>query len=215
MNLTAKQQLSRNPQNAGYSNPIKTYPVPAVTNEDGTISVPCQPVYLIDPTVEPIPMGQFVQVTTKPGGTSRSIATGAVAIGAAGGLTIYTVPAGRKCIGISLTGDYVASATVGNRLVYLRITDQFAQLVWIGAQSAALTAGLTGNYDCSFGVNNATVSTSVRRNIGNTAATSIGVRENCSIGQFPAGYTFIIDDGANVDVADTYDTRMVVTEVDV
>jgi hypothetical protein len=67
---TAKQQLSRNPQNAGYANPIKTYPVPAVTNEDGTISVPAQPVYGIDPNHEPIDMQMPVRLYGQSGGTS-------------------------------------------------------------------------------------------------------------------------------------------------
>lgn len=54
MNLTAKQHLSRNPSNAGYATPLKTYSVPATENQDGTINVPAQPVYPIDPNYEPI-----------------------------------------------------------------------------------------------------------------------------------------------------------------
>jgi hypothetical protein len=74
VNATAKQQLSRNPQNAGYSTPIKTYPVPAVTNEDGTISVPAQAVYLINPNVEPIPL--FGQVQLTDGTTNMQVIAG-------------------------------------------------------------------------------------------------------------------------------------------
>jgi len=53
---TPSQRLSRNPSNAGYSNPLKTYSIPATDNPDGTINVPVQPVQLVDATVEPIPM---------------------------------------------------------------------------------------------------------------------------------------------------------------
>ena len=67
MNQTAKQQLSRNPSNAGYSTPLKTYSVPATSNEDGTINVPAQPVYGIDPDHEPI--DTYMAVRTTPSGT--------------------------------------------------------------------------------------------------------------------------------------------------
>jgi len=51
---TPSQRLSRNPSAAGYSNPLRSYSVPATDNPDGTINVPVQPVIGVDPNREPI-----------------------------------------------------------------------------------------------------------------------------------------------------------------
>lgn len=211
MNLTAKQQLSRNPSNAGYATPVKTYSVPAMENDDKTISVPAQPVYLIDPTIEPIPMGQFVMVTTKPGGVIT--AAGAVTGVPAGGLTVVTVPVGKRWVPMSFTSDTTMTATVGNRLLIVRVMTG-ATIVWMGASSAVVTAAQVGGYDVAFGASNGTPSTAVRRNLADTASTNVQVRENCPIAQMKAGDSIVIDDTANIDVADSCTGRLYYVEYD-
>jgi len=67
VNATAKQQLRRNVANDPYSNPTKTYSVPATTNEDGTLNIPAQPVYLVNPNVEPIPATGAVSIYSTAG----------------------------------------------------------------------------------------------------------------------------------------------------
>lgn len=202
MNQTAKQQLSRNPQNAGYSNPIKTYPVPAVTNEDGTISVPAQPVYLIDPNVEPIPMGSAALISsgTKLAGTLGTYPFFATAIGASG-LNLIFCAVGLTTVPQQITADVVCTGTAGNRVFVARILDASGNVVWMGTESAITTAGQTCGYDVNFG-GAAGVSTTVRRNMANTGNTNVQVRENCGPLTLGPGYLFLLDDTANIDNAD-------------
>jgi hypothetical protein len=194
---TAKQQLSRNPQNAGYSNPIKTYPVPAVTNEDGTISVPAQPVYGIDPNHEPIDM--YLATRGIPGGTITSQSDGGN-IGAAG--RTLTVPAGRRWKIMQVSSDTTMTATVGNRLLTVRIANPAGQVLWSGALSAAVTAAQIGGYDVGFGSPLNVPSTAVRRALVAAANTNVQVRENTSITEMLENWTVTILDTAAIDVAD-------------
>jgi hypothetical protein len=199
VNATAKQQLSRNPQNAGYSNPIKTYPVPAITNEDGTISVPAQPVYGIDPNHEPIDM--YLATRTIPGGTPQLLAQGTGQATGALGLLAAVTNGFRWQVDYILC-DFTASATVGNRLLYGQITDGTSgAVVWTGLLSAAVVAAATANYDVNMG--GGTVGTGVRRNIPGTANTTIGVREVAGKMVLNGSSRFIIKDSANIDNADT------------
>lgn len=206
MSSTAKQQLSRNPSNAGYATPIKTYPVPAVTNEDGTISVPAQAVYLIDPTVEPIPMGSDVTLKTVLNTYPLQYLRTAEGLVAAG-LTVGLVPTGVTCNAMFLTLDIVCTGTVGNRIVYVRVVDAGTRTIWAGSVAAAGTAGQTIGYDVAFAVPGATPSTTVRRNLGNTANVNVMVRENCPLSVLGPGYSVVIDDTADVDIADAVTSR--------
>jgi hypothetical protein len=203
---TAKQQLSRNPQNAGYSNPIKTYPVPAVTNEDGTISVPAQPVYGIDPNHEPIDM--YLAVRSIPGGTPAVLVIDNSGITAGGLNTIGTWAATVKRNLLGVTIDVVCTATVGNRTIGARLLDAAGNILWVGSTSAATTAGQTCGYDVVFGMNG-TPSTAVRRNLLNTGNTNVQVREFCPMSQLVGGanVSLVIDDYANVDNADAVYSR--------
>jgi hypothetical protein len=203
---TAKQQLSRNPQNAGYSNPIKTYPVPAVTNEDGTISVPAQPVYGIDPNHEPIDM--YLATRSILGGTPTALSQ-TMAIGN----TFAAVPAGRRWRIQSFVSDTTASATVGNRVIIAQVRDNAGVVVWVGPATGNVAAAQIGGYDVVFG-GGAGTTTVVRRNIANTANTNVQVLCSCGIIEMRAGWTIVILDTAAIDNADVTVIRVVYTEYD-
>jgi hypothetical protein len=207
---TAKQQLSRNPQNAGYANPIKTYPVPAVTNEDGTISVPAQPVYGIDPNHEPIDM--YLACRTYPtGGVVWSFINDG-GIGAAG--RTYTVPVGKRWLLMSSVADVTCTATVGNRVILTRVLSQpGGRPIWMGTSSAAVTAAQVGGYDVYFGAPSG-ISTTVRRNLANTGNTNVQVRDACSITYLPAGWQITLADVAAIDVADAVTWTLCYVEYD-
>jgi len=211
VNATAKQQLRRNVLNDPYSNPTKTYSVPATTNEDGTINIPAQPVYLIDPATEPIGAGSNVMVSTKPGG-AKSV-TG-FTLGLPAGGQGLNVPAGKFWVIQSCIADVVCTATVGNRTIGGRVVVGGTTFYWFGATSAATTAGQTCGYDIGFG-NVGAPSTTVRRNIANTANTNIQVREMCPITILRAGDSVTIDDYADIDVADQITMRLWYSEYDV
>lgn len=197
MTFTAKQQLSRNPQNAGYATPIKTYPVPAVTNEDGTISVPAQPVYGIDPNHEPIDM--YLAVRSILGGVPGGIGN-AGGIGATG--IQVTVPPGFRWELEQLSCDVTMTATVGNRILQCIVVGPDGVSVWQGAASAVVAAAQVGGYDCAFGAPLATPSTTIRRNRANTGNTNVQVRETSGIKHLAAGAYVRVYDSAVIDVAD-------------
>ena len=210
MSSTAKQQLSRNPQNAGYANPIKTYPVPAMENEDGTISVPAQPVYGIDPNHEPIDL--YLATRTIPGGVERQY-TATTGIGAAG--WNITCPAGKKWVLRAFVSDTTATATVGNRRILVRPINLAGAVLWVGSAMAALTAAQIGGYDVGFGAPINTPSTTVRRQINTVAAdTNVQVRESCPTLMLNAGDYVQIRDSAAVDAADSVFYVLSVTEYD-
>lgn len=199
MNLTAKQQLSRNPSNAGYATPLKTYSVPAAVNEDKTISVPASPVFGIDPNHEPIDM--YMAVRTIPGGTitheNNSFAiTSAVA-----------TPLGSNQIQQAVVADIVASATVGNRAIYATLT-YGSVVMWRGPTSAVVTAAQTLGYDISFG-GSAGTSTTVRRTIAGGANTNVQVNCTCPITSLLPGCTLGFTDATAVDNADAVTWRSV------
>jgi len=91
VNATAKQQLRRNVTNDPYTNPTKTYSVPSTTNDDGTINIPAQPVYLIDPSVEPISAQNNVRVTGASAQVADTSNTGFLTLGQTSGCLIAQV----------------------------------------------------------------------------------------------------------------------------
>lgn len=194
MNQTAKQQLSRNPSNAGYATPLKTYSVPATENQDGTINVPAQPVYGIDPDHEPI--DSFMKVRTVPGGTITTTAAATIMAFAAS-----TVPAGFRRRIYTWVSDITCTATVGNRLFVVRVRDALGNIIWIGPLSAAVVAAQICGYDVVFGSGAAT-STTVRRNIANTANTNVQVLCSSGLQELAAGYVVDVIDTAAVDAND-------------
>lgn len=213
MNATAKQQLRRNVANDPYSNPTKTYNVPAVSNEDGTLSLPAQPVYGIDPNHEPI--DAYMAVRSIPGGSFKIQGANGAAITAGGVRIGGSVPAGKIWEVLSVSCDLVATATVGNRIIYAYITCTNATTDWIGASSTAVAAAQTGGYDIGFGAPLATPSTTVRRNLANTANVNVMVRESTACRWIGATGGIVIDDAADIDVADALSWRIQYREYDV
>jgi hypothetical protein len=208
VNLTAKQQLKRNVCPLCYSNPTKTYTVPAVTNEDGTISIPAQPVYGIDPNHEPI--DGYMAVRTVPGGIvgSGSFVAG---IGATG--QSFAVPANKKWLLMSLVTDTTMTATVGNRILNGFIANPTGTTVWVGQNSAAIVAAQVGGYDIFFGPPAAN-NTTVRKQLAAAGTTNVQVTCNCPIALMSAGWAFGIDDSANIDNADSVTFRYTYVEYD-
>jgi len=155
-------------------------------------------VYGIDPNHEPIDM--YMATRDIPGGTVVS-AGGTGAIGA-GGIALFVVPAGQKWLLLGMVSDTTMSATVGNRILQCRAQIAGAP-IWIGAASAAVAAAQVGGYDVGFNSAIGTPSTTVRRNMANTANTNVQVREMCPLGLMGPGYNMIIADSAAVDAADS------------
>lgn len=209
MNATAKQQLRRNVTNDPYSFPTKTYSIPSTTNEDGTINIPAQPVYGIDPNHEPI--DAYMAVRTTVGGLT---AVTTFTAGIAGGVG-FTVPANKKWELQSFISDTTMTATVGNRTILLRILSAAGQAYWVGTLGAATTAAQVCGYDIGFGAPINTPSTTVRRNIANTGNTNVQVRESCSAVLLPPGSVLQLIDVAGIDGADSAVCRLIYTEYDV
>lgn len=148
-------------------------------------------------------------VYTTPGGT---LGIGQIngTMGAADGLVIYTVPSGKRAELLGLVSDVVATATVGNRVITVKIKSG-GVLDWIGASSGNTAATQTCGYDVCFGSCGA-VSTTVRRDLADAANTNVQVREFCPFSRIKAGQTVTIDDLSNIDVADAVKYRLYYVE---
>lgn len=145
-------------------------------------------------------------VNTRPGGTIRLL------YGAVAGFAL-TVPANKRWQLLSFVTDWTASATVGNRVIHgLIVGGGGSQNTWRGASSGNTAAGQVCGYDIGFGCPLNTPSTTVRRNIANTANTNIQVRENTSLTLLAAGDILSLVDSAAVDANDVITYRVVVLE---
>jgi len=191
------------------SGAVKQYIIPTRYNPDGSISLPTQAVYGIDPNHSPI--DAYMATRTVPGGliVNSIVTSGAIGVSK----TVYTVPTGKRARPTNLVSDITASATVGNRVLVARVLDPNANVIWIGSSSGAVTAAQIGGYDIGFGMPG-TPSTTVRRNIANTANTNVQVRELSGITDLLAGSTINIMDVTAVDVADLIVCRTSVIEYD-
>jgi len=118
----------------------------------------------------------------------------------AAGVTV-TIPANKVWMLEQLTTDLTTTATVGNRLVRVRINDPLGICIWIGQTSAAIAASQVGGYDVSFGPG--AVSTTARRNVADTAQVNVMVREQCPVLFLKAGSTININDMADIDITDS------------
>lgn len=123
------------------------------------------------------------------------------------------VPTGKRWKILSFVADWTASATVGNRVIHaVIIGGGGAQNIWRGASSGVTTASQVCGYDIGFGSPLNTPSTTVRRNIANTANTNVQVRENTSINMMIAGDIITLTDIAAVDANDVVTYRVLVEE---
>lgn len=208
MNATVKQQLRRNVCPLCYQNPAKTYSVPSTENEDGTLNIPAQPVFGIDPNHEPI--DGYMSTRTIPGGTP-GIQPRVTTI--ASGAQVYTVPANKKWSLESYVSDTTCTATVGNRILIVSVRSNDGTTLWNGPSSAAVAAAQVGGYDVGFGYANAP-STTVRRNLANTASTNVQVICSCPLKTLNAGCTVRILDTAAIDNADALNHNLCYTEYD-
>lgn len=128
MILTPTQRLSRNPSNAGYQNPLRSYSVPATDNPDGTINVPVQPVVILDMTQEPIvpfnvPSGQTTNL--------RAVVTNTVTL---------TVPAGERWNILYLGAHLLSDATVGARSLRVDFANAAGNLIDCGFPVASVAS---------------------------------------------------------------------------
>jgi len=206
VNQTAKQQLKRNVCPLCYATPAKTYTVPAVENPDGTINIPAQPVFGIDPNHEPI--DGYMATRQIPGGVVRDYSYSG-GIGASG--RGPAVPAGKRWKIMQVSSDVTASATVGNRTIQGLVSDGTTTL-WIGPLTAAIAAAQVGAYDIMFGCG--TPNTTVRRNLAATALCNVAVREACGITELGPGAFINIVDVAAIDIADTINIKVTYVEYD-
>jgi len=151
-------------------------------------------------------------IYVNPGGTIKHKAFNS-AIGATGGS--ITVPTGKRWDILQLTADLTTSATVGNRVMQCRIVSYDGDVTWVGAASGNVAASQVGGYDVAFGGSLATPSTTVRRNMANTANTNVQVRETSGARALKEGGFIVIDDSANIDNADALLMELLVVEYDV
>jgi len=149
-------------------------------------------------------------VLTNPGGTLREITISNIALGN----SLFTVPAGKRWRVLSLVSDTTMTATVGNRTLVLRLYPVLSN-AWIGTTSGNTAATQKCGYDVGFGSPINTPSTTVRRNLGNTANVNIMVRESTSCNMFAAGGTAIMIDAAGIDAADATSGFLTLMEYDV
>lgn len=140
-------------------------------------------------------------VRTTPGGTITATAIGAIYAFAAS-----TVPAGSRRVFYSWVCDVTATATVGNRILVARVRDAAGNVMWVGPASTAVTAAQVGGYDIVFGAGFAT-STTVRRNIANTANTNVQVLCSSGMREMAAGYVVDVYDTAAIDANDVVTLR--------
>jgi len=115
-------------------------------------------------------------VYTHPGGTQYS-SVDTTTIAAVGGSVFIVVPDGKRRKIFTLMTDTTMSATVGNRNIIIMVKDRNGNNQWIGLASANVAAAQVCAYDVGFGGSNNTPSTSVRRNLTNTAAVNVAVAE--------------------------------------
>lgn len=138
MNQTAKQQLKRNVCPLCYATPARTYSVAATTNDDGTLNIPAQPVYGIDPNNEPIDgfmaVRQYAPITAFQRDATANDSD-----------KNWTVPAGQRWEIIGIYVLFVSTATVGNRVIAVAVTDGTDQMAY--SQAATVQpAGQTYTY---------------------------------------------------------------------
>jgi len=170
-----------------------------------------QPVFIIDPTINPIPI--VPQGTPIGRGTLKCIssarATGMSAAGRA-----YVVPAAKIWQLQAVYFQMTATATAGNRFIVCAVSNgSFYQ--WIGPQSAAVAATKVVGYIISFGagVDNTTVRSTAALT---TATTDVQVNTQCPVLYLPATGSVLLDDVANIDIADAINEyQLWVVEYDV
>jgi len=141
------------------------------------------------------------QVVTTMGGTSKYEIRSGVAMNS--GAQVLTVPTGKRWKLISIASELTASATVGNRLLFVYTKEGGAgSVTWVGETAAATTAAQVCGYDISFGVGG-TPSTTVRRNFALSGNTNVQVRSLSPMDWLNAGDTITFKDAATIDNADT------------
>jgi len=179
---TPSQRLSRNPSGAGYTNPLRSYSVPATDNPDGTINVPAQAVFGIDPNREPI--DAYLATRQIPGGTP----TRTYDATANDSDKTFTVPAGRMWQLEGIMVDFTTTATVGNRSMRFVIGDG-TNILWLNVSSSNQAASLNYIYIGSPALTNA-------------AVTATGIAQmNFPSMVIPEGYTIRVYDALAVDAA--------------
>lgn len=151
--------------------------------DSGAVTIGVESAALIDPTASPIRYGTRAFVSDD-GVIEYDRLTGAIT---APGRT-WTVPAGEEWTLRNLFVNYTASATVGNRIVLVTVTDG-TNIVAVFGATTAITAGQIINEDYFPGA-------AVNVTTSNRTYPLAGL-------QLPAGYTVNVRDVANVDAADT------------
>jgi len=140
------------------------------------------------------------QSVNVPGGTSKYILRSGVAMNS--GAQIITVPTGKRWKLLCLAGELTASATVGNRLLFVYLKETAGTVIWVAETAAATTAAQICGYDLAFGIGG-TPSTTVRRNFALSANTNVQVRSLCPMDMLNAGDQIVFKDAATIDNADT------------
>lgn len=126
-------------------------------------------------------------------GNPKSYSNAAVAVNGSAGVTL-TLPASAHVLQ-SIVATYVATATAGNRVVYLKINNPSGKTIWVAPFTTSITAGQTALL------------------VAGAAAVGSKITESSAfLGQwFPLPDNFSLEPGSliffadagNVDVADT------------
>lgn len=141
----------------------------------------------------------------RPGGQIRyNVIAADTAIGASG--KSFTVSANKIVRPLAMMADVTTSATVGNRILRVRIVGSGTYSIFAGPNSGSIAASKVGGYDVHFG--SGISGTTVRRNMADSANTDVQVSTVCPIIYMAAGDTLNLDDTANIDNADV--VRMII-----
>lgn len=133
-----------------------------------------------------------------PGGNFRHIQDTA-----AGNAKTYTVASNEELVVYQIAGEISATATVGNRVLYVVIQDASNNILWSSTATAAITAGQKGLIIAnSCGLTN----TTVRLSRAGAAVNVALLDGSMPILHLRKGYKIKVYDLTNVDAADTLST---------
>ena len=121
-----------------------------------------------------------------------------VALGAAAGVNFPLDSSSQNLLTVSIV--YTASATVGNRVVTVRVLDAKSNVLWSAAFGTAVTAGQTPRLMMGAGSPTSSVTTPLQQTFPLPVEFSL-----------PASSSLQVLDSANIDTTDTVQVNVVVT----
>lgn len=136
-----------------------------------------------------------------PWGKGRIVMYSASAAFGAGFVINVTVPARKVWKLIAVTADCICSANAGNRYFSIKLYEATYGMLWMGVTSAVTIANQTCGMDVCF--NSAMPSsTTVRRNLADTANVAVYVLQSCPVEYLYAGALIQLEELTGVSATD-------------